>query len=38
MSYQVFWNAFERIAADCPASEKTALFSRTASKFYRLAT
>ena len=37
-SYQVFWNAFKRIAAGCSASEKTALFSGTASKFYRLAT
>ncbi len=35
-SYQVFWNAFKRIAAGCSASEKTALFSGTASKFYRL--
>jgi L-fuconolactonase len=36
-SYQVFWNAFKRIAAGCSASEKAALFSGTASKFYRLA-
>ena len=35
-SYQVFWNAFKRIAAGCSATEKTALFSGTASKFYRL--
>jgi L-fuconolactonase len=35
-SYQVFWNAFKRIAAGCSASEKTALFSGSASKFYRL--
>jgi L-fuconolactonase len=35
-SYQVFWNAFKRIAAGCSASEKTALFSGTAAKFYRL--
>jgi predicted TIM-barrel fold metal-dependent hydrolase len=35
-SYQVFWNAFKRIAAGCSASEKAALFSGTASKFYRL--
>jgi L-fuconolactonase len=35
-SYQVFWNAFKRIAAGCSPSEKTALFSGTASKFYRL--
>jgi L-fuconolactonase len=36
-SYQVFWNAFKRIAAGFSASEKTALFSRTATKFYKLA-
>jgi len=36
-SYQVFWNAFKRIAAGCSASEKTALFSGTAAKFYKLA-
>jgi L-fuconolactonase len=36
-SYQVFWNAFKRIAAGCSASEKTALFSGTAAKFYGLA-
>ena len=35
-SYQVFWNAFKRIAAGCSASEKTALFSGTAAKFYSL--
>src|SRR4051794_2259697 len=35
-SYHVFWNAFKRIAAGCSAAEKTALFSGTASKFYRL--
>ena len=35
-SYQVFWNAFKRIAAGCSADEKAALFSSTASKFYRL--
>jgi L-fuconolactonase len=35
-SYQVFWNAFKRIAAGCSASEKAALFSGTASKFYSL--
>ena len=35
-SYQVFWNAFKRIAAGCSASEKTALFSGTASRFYGL--
>jgi predicted TIM-barrel fold metal-dependent hydrolase len=35
-SYQVFWNAFKRIAARCSASEKAALFSGAATKFYRL--
>ena len=35
-SYQLFWNAFKRIAAGCSAAEKTALFSGTASRFYRL--
>jgi L-fuconolactonase len=35
-SYQVFWNAFKRLAAGCSAAEKAALFSGTASKFYRL--
>ena len=35
-SYQIFWNAFKRIAAGCSAVEKAALFSGTASKFYRL--
>ena len=35
-SYHVLWNAFKRIAAGCSAAEKTALFSATAKKFYRL--
>ena len=35
-AYQVFWNAFKRVAADYSASEKTALFSGTATRFYRL--
>jgi L-fuconolactonase len=35
-SYHAFWNAFKRIAAGCSAAEKTALFSGTASRFYRL--
>jgi predicted TIM-barrel fold metal-dependent hydrolase len=34
--YAAFWNAFKRIAAGYSASEKQALFSGTASKFYRL--
>src|SRR6266852_5526158 len=35
-SYHVFWNAFKRLASDCSADEKAALFSGTASRFYRL--
>ena len=35
-SYHVFWNAFKRIAQGCSPDEKTALFSATASRFYRL--
>ncbi|MBV9990654.1 MAG: amidohydrolase family protein [Alphaproteobacteria bacterium] len=35
--YVALWNAFKRLAADCSASEKTALFSGTAKKVYRLA-
>ena len=35
-SYHVFWNAFKRLAAGCSAADKAALFSGTASKFYRL--
>jgi L-fuconolactonase len=34
--YQMLWNAFKRIAAGCSATEKAALFSATATKFYRL--
>ena len=35
-SYHVLWNAFKRITAGCSPSDKTALFSATATKFYRL--
>jgi L-fuconolactonase len=35
-SYAVGWNAFKRLAAGLSADEKTDLFSRTASSFYRL--
>jgi len=35
-SYHVFWNAFKRIAAGYSAEEKAALFSGTATRFYRL--
>jgi predicted TIM-barrel fold metal-dependent hydrolase len=35
-SYQVIFNAFKRIAAACSEAEKTALFSKTATDFYRL--
>ena len=34
--YAALWNAFKLIAAGCTAAEKTALFSGTATKFYRL--
>jgi predicted TIM-barrel fold metal-dependent hydrolase len=36
-SYRRFWNAFKRLAAGASAAEKTALFSGTASRVYRLA-
>jgi L-fuconolactonase len=36
-SYPVLWNAFKRIAANCSADEKTALFSGTAGRFYSIA-
>ena len=35
-SYQVIFNAFKRIAAPYSEIEKTALFSKTATDFYRL--
>ena len=35
-SYQVIFNAFKRIAAPYSETEKTALFSKTATDFYRL--
>jgi predicted TIM-barrel fold metal-dependent hydrolase len=35
-SYQVIYNAFKRIAAPYSEAEKTALFSKTATDFYRL--
>ena len=35
-SYAVLWNAFKRLVAGSSASEKTALFSRTAKRVYRL--
>ncbi|HEV2300381.1 MAG TPA: amidohydrolase family protein [Stellaceae bacterium] len=34
--YVAVWNAFKRLAAGCSAAEKAALFSGTATKFYRL--
>jgi predicted TIM-barrel fold metal-dependent hydrolase len=36
-TYATLWNAFKRIAAGYSADEKTALFSGTAAKTYRLA-
>lgn len=35
-SFLVLWNAFKRITADATATEKAALFSGTARRFYRL--
>ena len=35
-SYQVIFNAFKRIAVQYSGAEKTALFSKTATDFYRL--
>ena len=35
-SYTVLWNAFKRLAAAASADEKTALFSGTAERVYRL--
>lgn len=35
-SYPVLWNAFKRIAAHASPAEKAALFSKTASRFYRI--
>ncbi len=35
-SYQVIFNAFKRLVAPCSEAEKTALFSKTATDFYRL--
>jgi predicted TIM-barrel fold metal-dependent hydrolase len=35
-SYQVIFNAFKRLAAQYSEAEKTALFSKTATDFYRL--
>jgi predicted TIM-barrel fold metal-dependent hydrolase len=34
--YDVLWNALKRIAAGCSPAEKTALFSGTAARVYRL--
>jgi predicted TIM-barrel fold metal-dependent hydrolase len=34
--YGVLWNAFKRLAAGCSPAEKTALFSGTAARVYRL--
>ena len=36
-SYGVLWNAFKRLTTGCTADEKTALYSGTACKVYRLA-
>jgi predicted TIM-barrel fold metal-dependent hydrolase len=34
--YVSLWNAFKRVAANYSSSEKTALFSGTAKKVYRV--
>ncbi|MHB8529373.1 MAG: amidohydrolase family protein [Caulobacteraceae bacterium] len=34
--YDILWNAFKLIAADCSADEKASLFSHTARGFYRI--
>ena len=34
--YAVLWNAFKRLAAGASAAEKTALFSGTAKRVYKL--
>jgi predicted TIM-barrel fold metal-dependent hydrolase len=35
-TYDVLWNAFKHIVAGCSESEKSALFSGTAARFYRI--
>jgi predicted TIM-barrel fold metal-dependent hydrolase len=35
-SYTVLWNAFKRLARDCSPSDRSALFSGTATRVYRL--
>ena len=35
-SYRTLWNAFKKMAAGASASERTALFSGTAKRVYRL--
>jgi predicted TIM-barrel fold metal-dependent hydrolase len=35
-SYQVIFNAFKRLAAQYSEADKTAMFSGTATDFYRL--
>lgn len=36
LSYQVYWNAMKKIAADYSEDEKTAMFSGTAARIYRV--
>jgi len=38
LPYPVLWNAFKKITADFSAGERTAMFSGTASRVYRLGT
>jgi predicted TIM-barrel fold metal-dependent hydrolase len=35
-SYGVLWNAFKKLAGNASAAEKTALFTGTAARVYRL--
>jgi predicted TIM-barrel fold metal-dependent hydrolase len=35
-SYTILWNSFKRMSENFSPAERTALFSGTASRFYRL--
>ena len=37
LSYRTVWNAFKKLTADFTAGERTAMFSGTARRVYRLA-
>jgi predicted TIM-barrel fold metal-dependent hydrolase len=36
IGYRVLWNAFKKLTADFSADERTAMFSGTARRVYRL--